>query len=287
MDLGSVAGFVLAVAAVLIANVMEGGHLSQLLNPSASLLVFGGTLGATLASAGLQNVRLVPAAIAYALRSPRLEPRSLIEKMVTLAQQARREGLLSLEEERKNLDDPFFAKGLQFVIDGADPEMVEEVMENAIQAEQRHHLVAAGVLETAGGYAPTMGIIGTVLGLIHVLGNLEDTAKLGPAIAVAFMATFYGIASANLLWLPLANKIKANVQAETEVRRMVVEGILSIQRGDNPMIVREKLEAFLATGSGGQGTGPAGAGAGLGGAAAGGTAGARAETGTRIAGVGD
>ena len=273
MDIGTLIGFVLALAAVLLSNMMEGGHLSQLLNPSASLLVFGGTIGATLASAGLQNVLQVPAGIAYALRSPRLQPGELIEKMVALAQQARREGLLSLEEERKKLDDPFFAKGLQFVIDGADPEMVAEVMENAIQAEQRHYQVAAGVLETAGGYAPTMGIIGTVLGLIHVLGNLEDTSKLGPAIAVAFMATFYGIASANLLWLPLANKIKANVQAETEVRRMVVEGILSIQKGDNPMIVREKLEAFLATGAGGKG------------GSGGGTEAAGA--GARVAGVGD
>ncbi|EKP94127.1 flagellar motor protein [Thermaerobacter subterraneus] len=284
MDLGTVIGLIAGIAVVLIANVMEGGRLDQLLNPSASLLVFGGTLAATLASAGLHNVLLVPGAIAYALRAPKLQPGALIEKLVSLAQQARREGLLSLEEERKNLDDPFFAKGLQFVIDGADPEMVEEVMENALQAEQRHYLVAAGVLETAGGYAPTMGIIGTVLGLIHVLGNLEDTSSLGPAIAVAFMATFYGIASANLLWLPLASKIKANVQAEAELRRMVVEGILSIQNGDNPMIVREKLEAFLAAGAGGKegkgGTGTAAEGAS-------GRSGTRGEAGARMAGVGD
>ena len=286
MDLGSIIGFVVGIAAVLIANVMEGGHLEQLLNPSASLLVFGGTLGATLASSGLQNTLLVPGAIAYALRAPRHQPGALIEKLVALAQQARREGLLSLEDERKNLDDPFFAKGLQFVIDGADPEMVAEVMENAIQAEQRHHLVAAGVLETAGGYAPTMGIIGTVLGLIHVLGNLQDTASLGPAIAVAFMATFYGIATANLLWLPLASKIKANVQAETELRRMVVEGILAIQNGDNPMIVREKLEAFLAAGAA-KGGKAAGSGAGAAAGEGAGAGGSRGQAGARMAGVGD
>ena len=246
MDIGTLLGFVLGTAAVLIANVMEGGHLDQLLNPSASLLVLGGTLGATLASVGLEGVLQVPAAVRYALRAPQLKPAELIETMVAMAQQARREGLLSLEEERKKLSDPFFAKGLQFVIDGADPDMVADVMEIAIQAEQAHHLRAAGVLETAGGYAPTMGIIGTVLGLIHVLGNLEDTSQLGPAIAVAFMATFYGIATANLFYLPLANKIKANAQAEGEVRRMVIEGVLSIQKGDNPTILREKLQAFVA-----------------------------------------
>lgn len=281
MDIGTLVGLVVSIAAVLIANVMEGGQLDQLINPSASLLVFGGTIGATLASAGLHNVLQVPAGIAYALRAPQLQPAQLMEKLVALAQQARREGLLSLEEERKKLDDPFFAKGLQFVIDGADPEMVAEVLENAIQAEQRHRQVAAGVLETAGGYAPTMGIIGTVLGLIHVLGNLEDTSRLGPAIAVAFMATFYGIASANLLWLPLANKIKANVQAEVEMRRMVVEGILAIQKGDNPMIVRERLEAFLGTRAEGGAVG-----AGEGSVAMSGTN-AAGGTGTRMAGVGD
>ncbi|HEY8449406.1 MAG TPA: MotA/TolQ/ExbB proton channel family protein, partial [Bacillota bacterium] len=178
MDIGTLLGFVLGTAAVLIANVMEGGHLDQLLNPSASLLVLGGTLGATLASVGLEGVLQVPAAVRYALRAPQLKPAELIETMVAMAQQARREGLLSLEEERKKLSDPFFAKGLQFVIDGADPDMVADVMEIAIQAEQAHHLRAAGVLETAGGYAPTMEIIGTVLGLIHVLGNLEDTSQL-------------------------------------------------------------------------------------------------------------
>lgn len=246
MDIGALVGLVLGIASVLVANVMEGGHLDQLLNPSASLLVLGGTLGATMASAGMNAVMQVPSAIAYALRTPQYRPAELIERLVALAQRARQEGLLSLENERKDLDDPFLAKVLQFVIDGADPELVMDVMEISIRSEQSHRFRAAGVLETAGGYAPTMGIIGTVLGLIHVLGNLEDTSKLGPAIAVAFMATFYGIATANLIWLPLANKIKANVQVEADMRRMVVEGVLSIQRGDNPMMIREKLQAFVA-----------------------------------------
>ncbi|PZN12806.1 MAG: flagellar motor protein [Bacillota bacterium] len=276
MDIGALIGLVAAVAAVLVANVMEGGHLSQLLNPSASLLVLGGTLGATLASAGLQGLLLLPGGIRYAFQAPQLRPGEVIEKMVALAQRARREGLLSLEEELGNLDDPFFAKGLQFVIDGADPEMVADVMGTVIEAEQRHRLRAATVLETAGGFAPTMGIIGTVLGLVHVLGNLQDTSQLGPAIAVAFMATFYGIATANLLWLPLANKIKANAELEAEMRRMVVEGVLCIQKGDNPTIIREKLQAFVVAGAAGPG-------------GAGGEAGARAAAGvgSQAAGVGD
>lgn len=238
-------GLLLAVGSILGADVLDGGNLAALLNPSAALLVIGGTIGATAVSHSMGEVAAIPRLILRALREKRADPQAMIEQVVAFAVKARREGLLSLEAELADLDQPFLRRGLQMVVDGADPDMVRGVLETDIASAERRAAGGARVFETAGGYAPTMGIIGTVVGLIHVLSNLSDAAQLGPAIAVAFLATFYGISTANVLWLPLASKLKLRAGAELADRQLMLEGILSIQRGDNPSIVREKLSVFI------------------------------------------
>jgi chemotaxis protein MotA len=245
VDLAVVIGLVLAVGAILGSNAMEGGKLVALFNPSAALLVFGGTVGATAISHSLKEILRLPALVLQSFRQPVLDPEATGERIVAYAQKARREGLLSLEAELSGERDPFLLKGLQMVVDGADPEMVRSVLETEIAVAGRRARASASVFETAGGYAPTMGIIGTVMGLIHVLSNLSDAAKLGPAIAVAFLATFYGVSSANVFWLPLAAKLKHRAAEEAALKELVLEGVLSIQRGDNPSLVREKLSVFL------------------------------------------
>ena len=245
MDLAVVIGLIIAFGAILGGNVLEGGHLSSLVVPSAFLIVVGGTIGSTMVSFSMRDLLRLPSILLHILRQPDLDLRQLIERIVEAAQVARREGLLALEEAVANMDDPFLVRGLQMVVDGSDSETVRSIMEMEIDLSERENETGIKILETAGGYAPTMGIIGTVLGLVHVLGNLNNAEDLGPAIAVAFMATFYGIASANLIWLPLAAKLKVRSEEETLVRELILEGIISIQRGDNPGMVREKLSIFL------------------------------------------
>ena len=166
--------------------------------------------------------------------------------MVRFAERARREGLLVLEEEARRIDDDFLQRGMRLAIDGTDPEMVREILSTEIHFLQARHKVGENIFTTLGGFAPTLGIIGTVMGLIHMLANLSDPAKMGPLIAGAFIATLYGVSSANLIFLPIGNKLKARSAEEVIVREVMVEGILSIQTGDNPRIVEEKLKAFLA-----------------------------------------
>ncbi len=246
VELGVVVGLVVALASVLISNAIEGGTVGSLINPSAMLLILGGTVGATMVSVGLKNFLSLPGLLARVIKQPQGDPRQMMETLISFAQKARREGLLALEEDVQQLPDRFMAKGLQMVVDGADTEMVETILMTEVELTEKHLMAGAGILETAGGYAPTMGIIGTVMGLIHVLSNLENPNELGPAIAVAFLATFWGIATANLFWLPVAGKLKVLAREEAELRTLVVEGILSIQKGDSPAILREKLEAFVA-----------------------------------------
>jgi chemotaxis protein MotA len=168
-----------------------------------------------------------------------------IKTLVTMAERARREGLLALEDEASGIDDPFLAKGIRLVVDGTDPELVKDILDLDVEAMAGRHHSAATVFTHASGFAPTIGIIGTVMGLVHVLENLSNPATLGPAIAAAFLATLFGVASANLFYLPVANRLKELSTMEADARTMMTEGILSIQAGDNPRIVEEKLKTFL------------------------------------------
>ncbi len=247
MEIGVIVGLIVALIGILGGNILEGGSIGSLISPSAMLIIFGGTIGVTMFNVGLSNFLLIPKLIGEVLKKPKDNSHETVEALLSFAQKARREGLLALEEDIQEIQnkDPFMAKGLQMVVDGSDSSLVENVLLTEVELKEKRDIAGASVFEAAGGYAPTMGIIGTVMGLIHVLGNLENPDELGPAISVAFLATFWGIALANVFFLPIAGKLKGKAQEEAEMKHLVIEGILSIQKGDNPTVVREKLRAFL------------------------------------------
>ena len=246
MDITTAAGLGLALVALGISIILEGGNFAQLINISALVLILGGTLGATMVSFSLEEMMALPKLIGKAFGGKEDDPTKVIDQIVALVEKARREGLLTLQNEVKNLDDEFLIRGIELVVDGTDPHAVRSILETDIAFMEKRHRSGAGVLETAGGYAPTMGIIGTVMGLVNVLSHLnEGTEKLGGAIANAFLATFYGIFSANVFFLPLGGKLKAKSANELLRREMILEGVLSLQAGESPRIVREKLEVFL------------------------------------------
>ena len=264
MDKATGPGLALALGALAVSVILEGGSLAALINLPAAILVFGGTFGVGMIGFPFSAVAALPKYLPRAFLSKVEDPNTIVETFVRLSDKARREGLLALEQEAANLD-TFTRKGVQLVVDGSDPSLVREVMEMEVDSLQRRHRTNYGLLEALGGYAPTLGIIGTVMGLVNVLGHLEDPSHLGHMIAGAFIATLYGVASANLLWLPLGQKLKHKSQEEAWLRELTVEGILSVQAGDNPRVVRQKLEAQLAPGQRGA---KAGAGAAAGATAA-------------------
>ncbi|MCG9968011.1 flagellar motor protein [Pelotomaculum terephthalicicum JT] len=245
MEITTVAGILLGILSLVTAFVIDGGHVLSLIKPTAAMIVFGGTIGATIISFSLKEIMTVPKLFKIILFQKLPDEIALIEQLVSLADKVRREGLLYLENELPNVDDSFMRKGIQLVVDGTDPELVRQIMETEMYAVQERHNVGANIFEAAGGYAPTMGIIGTVMGLVHVLSNLESPEELGPSIALAFIATLYGVGSANLLWIPIAGKLKNLSKKEAMLREMMLEGIMSIQAGYNPVLIRERLTAFL------------------------------------------
>ena len=215
------------------------------LNLPAMLIVLGGTLGATIMGTSFDAVKAIPMQYKriFAPDSPDLNAK--VAELVGYAEAARRDGLLALDEVTNSIEDPFTKKGLQLVVDGTDPDLVADILESENDAMRKRHAAAVQPFEKAGGYAPTMGIIGTVFGLIHVLGNLDQPATLGPMIAAAFIATLLGVASANVIFLPAGARLKQLSQEELHARSLIVEGILSIQAGDNPRVVQEKLITFV------------------------------------------
>ena len=246
IDVSTLFGIVIGFGGLILGILLEGGSLGSYVGISAAAIVFGGTIGATVISFPLSSLMNVPRLFTIAFTEQKHDIPEVIKKLVGFSERARREGILCLESELANTDDEFLKSGLQLVIDGTDPALVRDTLETKIAfIAERHHLGAA-VIEAAGGYAPTMGIIGTVLGLINVLSNISDPSQLAGAIALAFIATLYGIMSANLLWLPIANKLKMKHENEQLVKHIMLEGILSLQSGDNPRIVEQKLKAFLA-----------------------------------------
>lgn len=248
MDLATPVGLLLAAAAVLVSMLMEGGnpvHLVQ--EPGPMILVFGGTLGVTLACNRLADLGAVTKATFRALLPKKLPAvKDTVEQLVAFAEVARRDGLLALEEKVKEVGDPFLKRGLELVIDGTDPDEVRHVLEADVDALRERHKVAAKYYADAGAFAPTLGIIGTVLGLIHMLENLSDPGSMGPLIAAAFVATLWGVASANLIYLPLSNKLKRISTVEVAYRELVMQGVLSIQAGAGSRAVGERLKSHLA-----------------------------------------
>ena len=244
-DLISIIGILLSLVAIIGGQYLEGGHISSLLQVTAFIIVLGGTFGACMLqfSMGvfLQGIKL----LRWVILPPAIPLEMVIEEIIGWGQSARRAGLLSLEPIVAEMDDPFKRKGLQLLVDGAEPEKLREALEVDMYAYDEHFRMAAKVWEAAGGYAPTIGILGAVMGLIHVMENLSDPSKLGGGIAVAFVATIYGVGSANLFFLPIANKLKALIGKEMVKREMVVEGLVAIANGENPRLIETKLRGYL------------------------------------------
>jgi len=245
MDLMSVFGVLLGLIAILGGNYLEGGHIGALVNGPAALIVFGGTFGAAALQTPGSQLRLALSRMIWVFRPPAVEFREGIDQMVRWAMTSRKEGLLGLETIAEEEPDRFAGKGLQMLVDGAEPEMIRNVLEVESMLLEGRDADAARFYECMGGYAPTIGIIGAVMGLIHVMGNLADPSALGPGIAVAFIATIYGVASANLLFLPVGAKLRALSRTESAYREMIVEGLIAIAEGENPRAIELKLAGFL------------------------------------------
>jgi chemotaxis protein MotA len=245
MDKATVGGLVLAWGALLGSVFMEGGKLGAFLNLPAFILIVGGSLGVTMVSFPLRTTTGILKVVKVAFFEKHVDLAGTIKTMVGFAEKARREGLLALESEVAKINDEFLRKGVQLAADGFDMQVTRNILETELDSVQERHQVGESFFGTLGGFAPTLGIIGTVFGLVHALGQLEDPAKMGAAIASAFIATLYGVCFANMIFLPLGNKLKLANQEELLVRQAMMEGILSIEAGDNPRITEEKLKVFL------------------------------------------
>lgn len=245
LDVISIVGILLSVAAILGGQYLEGGHIGSLIQVTAFLIVMGGTFGACMLQFTLPVFLDGVKMLRWVVLPPSVSLENVVDQVISWGQAARRGGLLSLEPLMAEIDDPFTRKGLQLLVDGAEPEKLREAMEVDMYAYEEHYRMAAKVWESAGGYAPTIGILGAVMGLIHVMENLSDPSKLGSGIAVAFVATIYGVGSANLLFLPIANKLKALIGKEMVKREMVIEGLVSIANGENPRIIETKLRGYI------------------------------------------
>ncbi|ATP46125.1 flagellar motor protein [Pseudomonas kermanshahensis] len=245
MDVLSLIGLILAFVAIVGGNFLEGGHVGALINGPAGLIVLGGTLAAALLQSPLSAFKRALQILRWILFPPRVDLAGGIDRVVNWSLTARKEGLLGLEGVADAEPDPYARKGLQLLVDGAEPEAIRSILEVDFLTQEGRDIQAAKVFESMGGYAPTIGIIGAVMGLIHVMGNLADPSQLGNGIAVAFVATIYGVASANLILLPIANKLKAIVMRQSRYREMLLEGLLSIAEGENPRSIELKLQGFM------------------------------------------
>lgn len=246
MDKLSFFGLMLGIGAIVGGQVIEGGHISSLLQPAAFIIVCGGTFGAVLLqsswsvfSAGMKMVKWV-------ISPPDLAHDDLINQIVKWSHIARKEGLLSLEAQVDVLEDPFARRGLQMLVDGIEPDRLRDLLEIETAAYEAHLKLSARVWESAGGYSPTIGILGAVMGLIQVMENLSDPSKLGTGIAVAFVATIYGVGLANLVFLPISKKLLANIGQMVVLRDMYVDGIIGIANGDNPHVIESRMQGYVA-----------------------------------------
>lgn len=238
-------GFVIGIAAILGGNLLEGGSIGPLFQLTAAVIVFGGTLGATVASHRIEDLKLSLRFARGIFNSDESAERLRIANEINeAAKLARRESILALEKKLNSYSDPFMRSVFRFVIDGVDPDTIRKVFDAEIDIQSKRKLMASKVWMDAGGFAPTVGIIGAVLGLITVMANIEDTSALGHGIAVAFVATIYGVASANLIFIPIANKLKSTIDYRSETEEMILEGGLSILSGLNPYIIEQRVQSY-------------------------------------------
>ncbi|MDT8387924.1 MAG: flagellar motor protein [Thiogranum sp.] len=244
MDVLTMLGILLAMLAIVGGNILEGGHSSSLVQLTAFVIVAGGTLGAVMVQTPIDTFVRAMKIARWVLVPIKLKPEEAADKIVNWSNIARREGLLGLEAIAEEEPDQFARKGLQLLVDGSEPEVIRSTLEVEIETREHRDIQAAKVFDGMGGYSPTIGIIGAVMGLIHVMNNLADPSKLGSGIATAFVATIYGVGFANLLFLPMANKLKSQVHAQTLFREMIVEGVISIAEGENPRNIETKLQGY-------------------------------------------
>lgn len=241
-----IVGIVGASILIIIGMILKGGTIIGVINLPAFLMVMGGTVGALIASFGLKEVMSMPKLVTGVALKERPDARGeTIHTLVGFSGKARREGLLVLEDDVKRVEDPFLQKGVRLVVDGTDPELVKDILETELDAMEERHHANQDMFKQGGAFAPTIGILATVLSLVSVLQRLDQPDTLGPAISAAFLATFYGVGVANIIYIPLANALKKKTAQEVAERVLIIEGVLSIQSGDNPRILAEKLWSFL------------------------------------------
>ncbi|AEK58150.1 MULTISPECIES: flagellar motor protein [Acidithiobacillus] len=245
MDILTLLGLLVALGGILLGQFLEGGKIASVLQLTAFVIVIGGTTGAVMVQytlpVFLRSVKMLP----WIIKPPRSDPQPIIAEIIEWSTLARKNGLLALEGLIDGITDPFLQKGLQMLVDGTEPHKIRDTLEVDLEARDSMERQAAKVFESAGGYAPTIGILGAVLGLIHVMENLADPAKLGAGIATAFVATIYGVGSANLFFLPVSNKIKGIVHQQSHLREMIIEGLVAIAEGENPKIIEGRLQSFF------------------------------------------
>jgi chemotaxis protein MotA len=245
MDISTIVGVVAALAIVFTVQILEGGSPASILLIPSILLVFGGAFAAGMAGGVLKDATGVGKQLQKAFLAKVTPPTELVDNVVKLAERARREGLLALEDAVKTVEHPFLKRGLQLAIDGTDPEELHDILHAEVAAKKKADKAAAKLFENMGGYAPTIGIIGTVMGLVHVLENLDKPETLGHSISAAFVATLWGVLSANLIWLPVAARLGRLSSVEAEEMELVIDGVLAIQAGSNPRLVAQKLRSLL------------------------------------------
>jgi chemotaxis protein MotA len=248
VDKSSLGGIVLALGGIIAGLLLEGGNFRQILQPTAAMIVFGGTIGAVMLQFPLAVVLQALGRLGSVFVSAKQNPQEMIERLVEYAQKARREGIVSLDAELAQIDDPFLQKSLMLAVDGTEPQELRKIMELELDNQAEYEEQVPQVFESAGGFAPTIGIIGAVLGLIQTMQHLDKIDEVGRGIAVAFVATIYGVGSANLLYLPVAGKLKLRIREEQIGREMTLEGVASILEGMNPRILETKLHGYLGEG---------------------------------------
>ena len=245
MDKSSFLGVFLAIGGIVAGLLMEGGSLGQILQPTAALIVFGGTLGAVLLQFPLPTVLAACRSLVHVFAAPRKQSDDLISQLVAYANKARRQGVVSLDSDLKTIQDPFLKQSVMLAVDGTEPSELRKIMRVSLDSTADSEERLPAVFESAGGFSPTIGILGAVLGLIQVMQHLDNTQEVGRGIAVAFVATIYGVAAANLCFLPFAGKIRIRLHADQQRREMMLEGVVSILEGMNPRMLELKLSGFL------------------------------------------
>ncbi len=245
MDITSILGITLGLSAILLGQALEGGHMGSLLQFTAFMIVIGGTLGAVMLQSSTRVFLDGLSMLKWVFQPPRVAPHDTLKLIIEWSHQARRGGLLALEPLIEQQADLFHRRGLQMLVDGAEPEVLRETLEVDLQAYENHYTDAAKIWFAAGGYSPTIGILGAVMGLIHVMENLTDPSKLGSGIAVAFVATIYGVGFANLLYLPISGKLRYWVGRQIADKELYILGVVAIANGENPRIIEAKLQGYL------------------------------------------